>query len=265
MPKPLIIANWKMNPDAPGRAVLLANKIERSLARVRNAEVVIAPPFPFLLPIAAIAKRTKLGAQNTSWEDAGAFTGEVSWHQLKSLKVEYVIIGHSERRIYMGETNEMVHKKNRALLENGMTPILCVGERERAGDDIPEIVGMQVKSACTGIKKGLVKKLVIAYEPIWAISTMPHARPDSPESAFRAMIYVRKVIADLYDRKAGEDVRVIYGGSVKAKNIKGFLQEGHMQGALVGGASLDAAEFAEIVKIASSQTKSVKRKTQNNS
>lgn len=251
MTKFLIVANWKMNPDAPGRAALLANKIERSLARVRNVDVVIAPPFPFLLPIAAVVKRAKLGSQNVFWQDCGPYTGEVSWHQLKHIKVDHVIIGHSERKLFLGETDEMIHNKVSVLLENGMTPIFCAGERERVGDDIPEIVGEQIKAALKGIKKNLLKKLVIAYEPIWAISTMPNARPDTPASAFQAVIYIRKVISELYGRSAGDSIKIIYGGSVHARNIKGFLEEGHMQGALVGGASLDAAEFAEIVAIAS--------------
>ena len=251
MAKPLIIANWKMNPDAPGRAVLLANKIERSLARIRNVDVIIAPPFPFLLPIAAVIKRAKLGSQNVFWQDCGAYTGEVSWHQLKHLKVEYVIVGHSERKLFLGETDEMINRKIRILLEQGMTPILCVGERERVGDDIPDIVGEQIRVALKGIKKNILKKLVIAYEPIWAISTMPNARPDTPASAFRATIYIRKIVSELYGRVAGDGVRIIYGGSVNTRNIKAFLEEGRMQGALVGGASLDPAEFAEIVTIAS--------------
>lgn len=132
-----------------------------------------------------------------------------------------------------------------------MTPILCVGERERLGDDTPEILGEQIKAALKGIKKNVLKKLVIAYEPIWAISTMPNARPDTPINAFRAMIYIRKVVSMLYNRSIGDSIKIIYGGSVNAKNIQAFLEEGKMQGALVGGASLDAAEFVEIVAIAS--------------
>ncbi|MDP3778523.1 MAG: triose-phosphate isomerase [bacterium] len=251
MKKSLIVANWKMNPDAPGRAALLANKIERGIARVRNVDVVLAPPFPFLLPIAAVVKKAKVGAQDVFWQDGGAYTGEVSWHQLKHLKVEYVIVGHSERRYVLNETDEMINKKVRALLENGMIPILCVGERERTGNDIPDVVGVQIKAALEGIKKNLLKKLVIAYEPVWAISTTPDARPDNPEDAFRAMMYIRKVVADFSNRAIADAVRVIYGGSVHAKNIEGFLKEGGMQGALVGGSSLDSSEFSEMVAIAS--------------
>ena len=255
MTKPLIIANWKMNPDAPGRAALLANKIERAIARIRNVDVVVAPPFPFLLPIAAVVKCAKLGAQDVFWKDVGAYTGEVSWHQLKHLKVGHVIVGHSERRMFLGETDEMIREKVAVLLENGMTPILCVGERERNGDDIPETVGIQIEAALKNVKKGLVKRLVIAYEPIWAISTTPDARPATPEDAFRAMMYIRKVVSDLFSRTVAEDVRIIYGGSVGARNIGAFLSEGHMQGTLVGSASLDPAEFTEIVAIASTAKK----------
>ncbi len=251
MTKILIVANWKMNPDAPGRAALLANKIERGIARVRNVDVVLAPPFPFLLPIAAVVKKAKVGAQNVFWQDGGAYTGEVSWHQLKHLKVGYVIVGHSERRYVLNETDEMINKKVSKLLENGMTPILCVGERERTGDDMPDAVGIQIKAALEGVKKNLLKKLVIAYEPVWAISTSPHAHPDNPENAFRAVMYIRKVVADLSNRAIADAVRVIYGGSVHAKNIEGFLKEGGMQGALVGGSSLDSSEFSEMVAIAS--------------
>lgn len=247
MKKPFIVANWKMNPDTPGRAVLLANNIERSIARMRNVDVVIASPFPFLLPIAAVIKHAKLGAQNVFWEDIGAYTGEVSWHQLKYLKVEYVIVGHSERRLFLGETDEMVNKKVRALLENGMTPILCVGERERVSDDMPEIVGMQIEAALKGIKKNLLKKIVVAYEPVWAISTMPNAHPDSPENAFRAMIYIRQIISKLCGRACGKEVKVIYGGSVNEKNIRAFLMDGHMEGALVGGASIDPKKFSAVL------------------
>ncbi len=250
MKKPLVVANWKMNPDAPGRAAVLANKIERSIASIRGVEVVIAPPFPFLLPVAAVIKRAKLGSQDAYWEDAGAHTGEVSWHQLKHMRVMHVIVGHSERRFMMGETDEMIRHKVAALAENSMTPILCVGERERKSDGIPDIVGAQIEAALTGIKKTYLKNLVIAYEPVWAISTTPNSRPDTPANALRAMMYIRDAVSRLFDRVTGDDVRVIYGGSVTGGNITGFLEEGRMQGALVGGASLDPVEFKKIVTAA---------------
>lgn len=240
-----------MNPDSPGRAVMLASKIERLMKGIKNVEVVIAPPFPFLLPIAGVLKKAKLGAQNMSWEDIGPFTGEVSWRQLKYIKAHYVIIGHSERKIHLGETDDMINKKVRAAVENGLHPILCVGERKREESAIPAIVGEQLIVALRGVKKHDVKRLILAYEPIWAISTMPGAIADTPPNAHHAALYLRKVVADLYDRKTADEVRIIYGGSVNAKNIGSFLHEGTMQGALVGGASLDPKEFLGILQSAS--------------
>lgn len=250
MIKKIIIANWKSNPDAPGRAVALAEKIEDRLTAMRAVEVVVAPPTPFLIPVGAVLKKARLGAQNVFWEDVGPYTGETSWHQLQNLKVAYVIIGHSERKQYLGETNAMIHKKTKVALENGFVPIVCVGERERNDDEIPVAVGEQLEQALKGIAKEFIKKCVIAYEPVWAISTMPGSRPDTPENAFEALLYIRKLLTEWYTRKIADQVRIIYGGSVHAKNIASFLKEGKMQGALVGGASLDPQEFSEIVEIA---------------
>lgn len=248
----LIIANWKSNPDSPGRAVVLARKVEKKITQFRKVETVIAPPYPFLLSVGRVLKKSRLGAQNTFWGDVGPYTGEVSWHQLKHLGVTHVMVGHSERKLYLGETDEMINKKVRALLTNGLIPILCIGEREREGREIPAVVGKQLKNALHGVKRSHIKNLVIAYEPIWAISTNPGARPDTTDSAFRALVYIRKVLTDLYDRKSANMVRIIYGGSVNAENIGPFLREGKMEGALVGGASLKPEEFIKIVKNAAS-------------
>jgi len=245
--KPLIVANWKANPAALKDAISLARTIERGILPYQNIEVVIAPPFPFLLAVGKVLKKIRVGAQNTFWEDIGPYTGEVSWRQLKNCGVRYVIIGHSERRIHLGETDEMVNKKVKAVLANNLIPILCIGERERRDKEIPEIVGEQLKNALRGVKRPLVKNLVVAYEPIWAISTMPGARPDSPDDVFRAALFIRKNLADLYGRRSVDSVRIIYGGSVNATNIGFFLSEGKMEGALVGGASLDPQEFIKIV------------------
>lgn len=263
--KKLIVANWKMNPDSPGRAAALAVKYGNIGISIpdwigdRNIELVVAPPFPFLIPVGStLTKGTKLGAQDAFWADAGPYTGEVSWHQLKHLKVEYVIIGHSERRIHLGETDEMIAKKIRAVLENRLAAILCIGERERTGADIPSSVGDQLKAALTGVKKEFLKRLVVAYEPIWAISTMPGSNgPDTPDGAFRARLYIEKIIAGLYGRQAGRNVRIIYGGSIKAANAAAYLAEGRMDGLLVGGVSLDPKEFgriaAEVARAASAK------------
>ncbi len=250
MGKPLIIANWKSNPDTLSRAAVLARKIERGLARslFRHIDIVIAPPFPFLSRVGQVLKSISLGAQNVFWENTGPYTGEVSWHQLKHLGVRYVIVGHSERKIYLGETDEMINKKIRALLSNKLKAVLCVGEGERPGAEIPEIVGDQLKQALAGVKKSEIGNLIVCYEPVWAISTRPGARADTPDNAWRALVFIRRILTDLYGRDSADSIRIIYGGSVNSKNIESFLREGKMEGALVGGASLNFKEFAEIVK-----------------
>lgn len=245
MQKKVIIANWKANPDSLKEAVLMAKKIESGLGLL-NTEVVIAPPFPFINGVDKVLKKAKLGSQNVFWAKSGPYTGEVSINQLKNLGVKYVIVGHSERRMNLGETDEMVNKKIVSLLENGLKPILCVGEAERK--DSASIIKLEIQKALRGVKKNFLKNLIIAYEPIWAISTNPGAAADTPDNAFRIKIYIKKIIADLYGRDMAESVKIIYGGSVNSLNISGFIQEGRMDGALVGGASLKLEEFIEIVK-----------------
>lgn len=246
--KKIIIANWKMNPDSPGRAVLLARKIEEGIAKFKNVEVVIAPPYPFLIPVSRILRRAKLGSQNAFWGDIGPYTGEVSWHQLKHLNVEYVIIGHSERKIYLGETDDMINSKVCSVLKAGMKAVLCIGETKREGNDIPPLVGTELKGALKNIKGRLLKNLIICYEPVWAISTMPGSHADSPENAFKILLYIRRILTELYGRKNAENVPIIYGGSVNTLNIQSFLTDGKMEGALVGGVSLRAEEFIEMVR-----------------
>ena len=237
-----------MNPDSPGRAVLLARKIEQGMAKFNNVEVVIAPPYPFLIPVSRVLRRAKLGSQNTFWGDIGPYTGEVSWHQLKHLGVGYIIIGHSERKIYLGETDEMINNKVCSVLKAGIKVVLCIGEKKREDNDIPSLVGEELRGALKNVSGRLLKNLIICYEPVWAISTMLGSSADSPENAFKSLVYIRRILTGLYGRKRAGNVPIIYGGSVNALNIQGFLTEGKMQGALVGGASLRAEEFANIVK-----------------
>lgn len=250
MYKPLIIANWKMNPAVAQEASELALQTEKAAAANPGVETVIAPPFPFLHVVHSSINTVKLGAQNAFWEDVGPFTGEVSWRQLNDTGVSHVIVGHSERRMYLHESDEMVHKKLRAVLGNGMYAVLCIGERQREGNEIPAEAGEQLRGGLQGIKKSLLAKLVVAYEPVWAISTNSGARPDTPENAFQAMMYIRKILTTMHDRKTADSVRIIYGGSVNAKNISLFLKDGGMQGALVGSASLQPKEFQEIIRLA---------------
>lgn len=247
----LIIANWKMNPRTYREAEGLFLAVRKGMQKNNKVGVVICLPLIWLIDFSRKYKSlVAFGAQNVFWETAGAYTGEVSPQMLKSSGVSHVIIGHSERKIYLGETDEMINKKVKAVFVAGLKPILCIGERERSGREVPSIVGEQLKKALEGVKKDKIRNLIVAYEPVWAISTMPGACPDTPDNAFRAAIFIRKVIADLYGLTAAKAVRVIYGGSVSSANTAVFLKEGKMGGALVGGASLDASEFIEIVKVA---------------
>lgn len=245
--KKILIANWKMNPAAAVEAVALAKKIERAARRRAQIEVVVAPPAPFLIPVARVLKMARLGAQDAFWEDAGAYTGEVSPSQLESVGVLYVIVGHSERRMLLGETDDMIAKKLRASARRGMTAILCVGERERAGGEVAPEVGDQLRNALAGITKPAFKNIVVCYEPVWAISTSAGARPAEADDVFRASVYIRRIAGNMVGREAARGLRIIYGGSVDAGNIAEFLDKGRVDGALVGEASLDPEEFGRII------------------
>lgn len=246
MRKPLIIANWKSNPLTLKEALVLAHRTEEVARRFRGAEVVVAPPFIFITAVSKSLRYAKLGAQDAFWS-GGPYTGEVSWRQLKKIGARYVILGHSSRRMALGETDDMVNKKVKAILNGGLSAILCVGEQKRMGDIIPLIVGRQLKKALRGVKKAQLKNLVIAYEPVWAVSTMPGARADTPENAKHAIKYMRSILARIYGQKSAEKVRIIYGGSVSSKNAGQFLSDPEIGGALVGGASLYPREFRKII------------------
>lgn len=246
----LIVANWKMNPDSLGRAILLAKKVDAGIPKKKNIEVVIAAPFPFLAGVGKVLRRARLGAQDAFWESGGAYTGEVSWHQLKHLGVEYVIIGHSERRKWVEETDETIHKKVLASLQAGLKVILCVGE--------PLAIRKKGLAAAKHfVKKQLEKdlklpttyylpatSLIIAYEPIWAISTSGAGKQDKPEDAADMIQFIKSTLqAKLYKLQA----RVLYGGSVNSQNVKSFVYYKGVDGVLVGGASLKAEEFVKII------------------
>lgn len=252
MNAPILVFNWKSNPENIPDALALADAVERVLLGVRGVRAVIAPPHPFLHDVGKKLKRAFLGAQDSFW-GRGPYTGEVSAEELKAVGVRYCILGHSERRIHQGETDETIRKKVAAVVRHGIVPILCVGERERHGRDIPAIVGDQVRAAIKGLSSEAVSKILIAYEPVWAISTTRGSRPDDPESAFRAKMYIRRVLSDMVGRKKADRVLILYGGSVSPENIKGFLHDGEMDGALVGGAGLLRQKLADIITIAASR------------
>ncbi len=251
---PLVIGNWKMNPQTNEGAKRLATTLKKALTRVDGMVVVVAPPTPFL-DVVKVAltdhKRVFLGAQNVHWEKLGAFTGEISLPMLESFSVKYIILGHSERR-RAGESDEEINKKLKAVLKTEVTPIVCVGEttRDKSAHYL-NIVENQVRSVVGGISKAKLERLVIAYEPVWAIGTGLTA---TAENVYEMRLFIEKILADAYGRTIARKVRILYGGSVTAQNANLLITEGNVDGFLVGGASLDAEEFSSIVKTVSAHT-----------
>lgn len=244
MSKPLFIANWKMNPQKPREAQALFFEVERGVGNAKHAEVVLCIPFVHL-PLFQNKASVGLGTQDCFWEEKGAYTGEISPRQLKSLGCTHVILGHSERKRYMGETMAMVNKKVLAALKAGLRPILCIGEKKQGEK---QRVTQQLRSALLGVKKRDAAKLVIVYEPEWAISSTRASRIATPTDAATSAAVMRQVLQEKFGRTAARDIRILYGGSVDSRNIAGFMKESSIQGALVGAASLNAKEFVRLVK-----------------
>ncbi|MDZ4743145.1 MAG: triose-phosphate isomerase [Verrucomicrobiota bacterium] len=249
--KKIIAANWKMNKTSTeAKAFMQAFKTE--LGAFDGAEAVIVPSFVSIATVAteiAGAKNIQVGAQNVYWEKSGAFTAEISTDMLKDLGVTYVVIGHSERRQFFGETNETVNKRIKAALAAGLRPIFCIGETltEREAGRLVEVITSQVKEGLANITGEEITELVLAYEPVWAIGT---GKVATPEQAQEVHALIRKTLAEMYGEKLAGQLRIQYGGSVKAANAKELLHQEDIDGALVGGASLDPREFALIVKAA---------------
>ena len=249
MLKKIIIGNWKMNPISLKDAEKLFNGVAQSVAGIKKTEIVICPPFIYLEKLKKLGRKISLGAQDAFWQDIGAYTGEVSPDMLYNLGVKYVILGHSERRA-RGETNALVNKKIKAAFSSGLRPIVCVGESARdENHGYFNLVKTQLGECLSGIKKTSISKIIIAYEPVWAISSTP-SRKDATSADCREMaIFIRKILSDKFGPDAGK-VRVIYGGSANEKDASDFLQNGGVDGLLPGRASLDAKKFVEIIKIA---------------
>jgi triosephosphate isomerase len=252
MRKPFIAGNWKMHMTIP-EAEKLVQEMLPGLEEVPSVEKAVCPPFVDLPAVASLLKGTtvRLGAQNMHWEEKGAFTGEISPLMLQGL-CDYVIVGHSERRKYFGETDETVNLKVKSALAHGLTPIVCVGENleQKESGLTSKIVRSQIAAGLSGLVPEQVAGIVIAYEPIWAIGTGKAATPEYAERVIREDI--RETIAELFGEDAAASVRIQYGGSTKAANIESFMQMPDIDGALVGGASLKASEFVEMVRIAAS-------------
>ena len=246
MRKKVIAGNWKMNM-LPNETIEFIEGIIPEVKDTKN-EVILCVPYIdiFYANITAQGSNIKIGAQNVYFEEKGAFTGEVSAKMLKSVGIEYVIIGHSERRGYFNETDDIVNKKIKAALENGLKPIVCVGESlsEKEADKTEEIIVNQTIKALEGLTEEQIKKIIIAYEPIWAIGTGKTATSVEANDAIKV---IRNVVKTMYSDKIGEDFIILYGGSVKKENAKELFETSDIDGGLIGGASLKKDEFAQIV------------------
>ena len=246
MRKEIIAGNWKMN-NTPEQASELVKDLIPLVANAK-AEVVVFVPAVCFCAVAKLVKGTniKLGAQNVHWEEKGAFTGELSCSMLKSVGVEYVIIGHSERRQYFGETDRTVNLRVKAAVKAGLIPIICVGESklERENGYTNELVRYQTLIALNGLTSDEVKNVVIAYEPIWAIGTGLVA---TDEQANDTISVIRESVRDKYGVETADAVRIQYGGSMNPKNVKGLMSQPEIDGGLIGGASLKAQDFAQVV------------------
>lgn len=247
MRKKVIAGNWKMNM-LPNETIEFMDKFLPMVKDAQN-EIILCVPYTDLFYALLLVQDTnvKIGAQNMHWEKDGAYTGEISGQMLKSIGVEYVIIGHSERRKYFAETDETVNKKVKSAFENDLKPIICVGEtlEQRVSNQTEEIITIQIKKALEGLTEEQVSNIIIAYEPIWAIGT---GKTASPEDANNTIKCIRKTIKDIYGEDISEEVIIQYGGSVKAENAKELFDTSDIDGALVGGASLDAESFSNIIE-----------------
>jgi triosephosphate isomerase len=245
---PLLAGNWKMH-GAIGEATALATAVVDAVRGVTGREVLVAPPFPSLPAVAKCLSGSSvlLAGQNLYWEDKGAFTGEVSGPMLTAAGCTHVIVGHSERRQLFGDTDEWVARKVTAALRNRLTPIVCVGEslQEREGNETWAVIDRQMRAALYGLDAGAVAKLIVAYEPVWAIGTGKVATPDQAQEVHAS---IRKLLAELAGPAVAAAVRILYGGSVKPDNIDALMRQPDLDGALVGGASLNVADFARIVQ-----------------
>ena len=251
--RPVIAGNWKMNTDVES-SEFLARKIVKLLKESvpEGIDVIIAPPFPYLERVSRVIEGSpvKLGAQNASWADLGAFTGEVSPPMLLEWGLKWCIVGHSERRSLLGESDELINRKLRACLKAGLTPILCIGESAsaRKGNRAESVVERQLSGALKDLDPESLGQLIVAYEPVWAIGTGENA---TPEQAQDMHAFIRSTLADLVDPVAASKLRIQYGGSVNHENIASLMTGNDVDGALVGGASLEAESFISIVRYSS--------------
>jgi len=253
--KKYIVANWKMHPDSWAEAEGILDAVSQYLESVpeKDNSLVVCPPFVFLeevgklLNTTSLGGRVELGAQDIALTESTALTGEISGAMLQKLGVRHVIVGHSERRWKLGESDIVVNQKIETALEHELTPIVCVGEKER-DDHYKEFLASQLDATFGGLSADQVSKCLIAYEPVWAISTNPNTRPDNPESTLESVRIIKDFIIGKWKLENGNSLKVLYGGSVTSKNANDFLSLDELAGVLVGGASVDKEQFIEILK-----------------
>jgi triosephosphate isomerase len=247
MRKPLIAGNWKLNKTV-AEAVAFAKEVKAGIEGVSDVEVLICPVFTSLCALNNETKgsQIKLGGQNLFWETKGAFTGEVSAPLLKDVGCSFVLVGHSERRQYFGETNETVNKKTKAAFAAGLIPVVCVGEtlEERESDKTFAVLEKQVKEGLAGLEGAAAETVVVAYEPVWAIGTGKTATADQAQEVHS---FIRKILSQMF-KDASDKIRILYGGSVKPDNISELMKKPDIDGGLIGGASLEAGSFVKLVK-----------------
>lgn len=241
--KKYIIANWKMNPVSLVEARKLLGDATGLFEYRKNIELVICPPLVFLC-LAAEFPKLNFGVQNIFWEDRGAYTGEVSGPMVKNYGVKYAIVGHSERRKYLGETDAAINLKVQACLRNKLTPILCIGESEKGQE---EQIKKQLYAALLEVKKTQLKNILIVYEPMWAISANSCGVAASFDDALAGLLFIRKLLVQMFGPRLGKSTKVLYGGSVDSKNVSSFINQVGFDGVLVGNASLNSKEFARLI------------------
>ena len=250
--KTYIVGNWKMNFTV-GEASIYLHKLQKRIPNYRDVEVVVAAPSLSLqsLSLQIDRHKMKLGAQNAFYRDFGAFTGEISFEQLRGL-VDYVIVGHSERRYIFGEDDKTIQKKVAAGIRNKITPILCIGETEseRAFGETADVICDQLTGGLADVSEEDIEKVIVAYEPVWAISSTKAAKLASPDDVSEAVKLIRDSLADIYGKKTAENIAVLFGGSVNPSNAGAYLTVPGVNGLLVGGASLILGEFADIIDTA---------------
>ena len=232
-----------MNPKTGQEAAELFSAFKESAKSSSETEIIVCPPFLWLKEFAKETHSIKIGGQNCHWEISGAFTGEISAQMLAGAGANYVILGHSERRHFLGETDDIINSKIKAALKAKLRPILCVGENR--GEEMHIVLETQLSRALKGLSVGQMKDLVIAYEPVWAVFS---DEASSPDSALSANLFIKKILTKLYSRFLADRTPVVYGGSVNAENAVDYILRSQMQGLLVGGASLEKEEFSEIIQ-----------------